>query len=147
MTSAASPEPRFVQPYRYRPIGNFRDAALGQLRLDTPSMQSDLSSGTLYKPCLSDGSRCATPSQIGEKPRFHCFFSRLLLWFLKTLSARTETRGELPGRANAVDFESGKRRRDGYTALFLSRSTRRQRDASLRDRTQRTADGFFDCLG
>jgi hypothetical protein len=55
--------------------------------------------------------------------------------------------GELPGRANAVDFESGKRRRDGYTALFLSRSTRRQRDASLRERTQRTADGFFDCLG
>ena len=55
--------------------------------------------------------------------------------------------GELPGRANAVDFESGKRRRDGYTALFLSRSTRRQRDASLRDRTERTADGFFDCLG
>jgi hypothetical protein len=55
--------------------------------------------------------------------------------------------GELPGRANAVDFESEKRRRDGYTALFLSRSTRRQRDASLRDRTQRTADGFFDCLG
>jgi hypothetical protein len=55
--------------------------------------------------------------------------------------------GELPGRANAVDFESGKRRRNGYTALFLSRSTRRQRDASLRDRTQRTADGFFDCLG
>jgi hypothetical protein len=37
-------------------------------------MQSDLSSGTLYKPCLSDGSRCATPSQIGKKPRFHCFF-------------------------------------------------------------------------
>jgi hypothetical protein len=74
MTSAASSEPRFVQPYRYRPIGNFRDAALGQLRLDTPSMQSDLSSGTLYKPCLSDGSRCATPSQIGKKPRFHCFF-------------------------------------------------------------------------
>jgi hypothetical protein len=33
--------------------------------------------------------------------------------------------GELPGRANAVDFEPGKRRRDGYTALFLSRSTRR----------------------
>ena len=55
--------------------------------------------------------------------------------------------GELPGRANAVDFESGKRRRDGYIALFLSRSTRRQRDASLRDRTQRTADGFFDCSG
>jgi hypothetical protein len=55
--------------------------------------------------------------------------------------------GELPGRANAVDFESGKRRRHGYTALFLSRSTRRQRDASLRVRTQRTADGFFDCLG
>jgi hypothetical protein len=55
--------------------------------------------------------------------------------------------GELPGRANAVDFESGKRRRDGYIALFLSRSTRRQRDASLRERTQRTADGFFDCLG
>jgi hypothetical protein len=55
--------------------------------------------------------------------------------------------GELPGRANAVDFESGKRRRDGYTALFLSRSTRRQRDASLRERTQRTPDGFFDCLG
>jgi hypothetical protein len=54
--------------------------------------------------------------------------------------------GELPGRANAVDFESGKRCRDGYTALFLSRSTRRQRDASLRERTQRTADGFFDCL-
>jgi hypothetical protein len=27
--------------------------------------------------------------------------------------------GELPGRANAVDFESGKRCRDGcYTALF-----------------------------
>jgi len=55
--------------------------------------------------------------------------------------------GELAGRANAVDFESGKRCRDGYTALFLSRSTRRQRDASLRERTQRTADGFFDCLG
>ena len=55
--------------------------------------------------------------------------------------------GELPGRADAVDFESGKRRRDGSTALFLSRSTRRQRDASLRERTQRTADGFFDCLG
>jgi hypothetical protein len=54
--------------------------------------------------------------------------------------------GELPGRANAVDFESGKRRRDGYTALFLSRSTCRQRDASLGDRTQRTAEGFFDCL-
>jgi len=52
-----------------------------------------------------------------------------------------------PGRANAVDFESGKRCRDGYTVLFLSRSTRRQRDASLRERTQRTADGFFDCLG
>ena len=55
--------------------------------------------------------------------------------------------GELPGRANAVDFESGKRCRHGYTALFLSRSTRRQRDASLRERTQRTADEFFDCLG
>ena len=55
--------------------------------------------------------------------------------------------GELPGRANAVDFESGKRRRHGYTALFLSRSTRRQRDAPLRERTQRTADEFLDCLG
>ena len=54
---------------------------------------------------------------------------------------------ELPRRANAVDFESGKRRRDGCTALFLSRSTGRQRDASLRDRTKRTADEFFDCLG
>jgi hypothetical protein len=28
--------------------------------------------------------------------------------------------GDSPGRANAVDFESGKRRRDVYTALFLS---------------------------
>jgi hypothetical protein len=37
-------------------------------------------------------------------------------------------------KANAVDFESGKRRRDGYTALLLSRSTRRQRDASLHER-------------
>ena len=43
-------------------------------------------------------------------------------------------RTELPWRANAVDFESGKRRRDGYTALLLSRSTRRQGDASLRER-------------
>lgn len=87
MTSAASSEPRFVQPHRYRPIGNFRDAALGQLRLDTPSMQSDLSSGTLYKPCLSDGSRCPTTSQIGKKPRFHCFFSRLLPYKSKTKQA------------------------------------------------------------
>jgi hypothetical protein len=33
--------------------------------------------------------------------------------------------GELPGRDNPVDFESAKWRREGYTALFLSRSTRR----------------------
>ena len=30
--------------------------------------------------------------------------------------------GDSPGRANAVDFESGKRRREGYTALFLNRA-------------------------
>jgi hypothetical protein len=52
--------------------------------------------------------------------------------------------GDRPGRANAVDFESRKRRRD---AVFLSRSTQRQRDASLRDGTEWTADRLFDCLG
>jgi hypothetical protein len=57
-----------------------------------------------------------------------------------------EKRGDSPRRANAVDFESGKRCRDSYTALFLSQRTRRQRDASLRDRTERTADGYLDRL-
>jgi hypothetical protein len=77
----------------------------------------------------------------------HRFFAFQSLVVSQNLIRADGNAGELPGRANAVDFESGKRRRDGYTALFLSRSTRRQRDASLRDRTQRTADGFFDCLG
>jgi hypothetical protein len=44
----------------------------------------------------------------------------VLLWFLKTSSERTETRRIRRGTCNAVYFESGKRRRDGYTALFLS---------------------------
>jgi hypothetical protein len=69
------------------------------------------------------------------------------LWFLKTSSALPGNLGDPPGRADAVDFESGRWRREDYTALFLSRSTWMQRDASLRDRTARTADGFFDCLG
>ena len=68
------------------------------------------------------------------------------LWFLKTSSALLGDLGDSPGRADAVDFESGRWRREDYTAL-LSRSTRMQRDASLRDRTERTADGFFDGLG
>ncbi len=65
------------------------------------------------------------------------------LWFLKTSSARTET-PETGRGTNAVDFESRKRRR---VAVFLSRSAQRQRDASLRDGTEWTADRFFDCLG
>jgi len=31
--------------------------------------------------------------------------------------------GGSPGQVAAVDFESGKQRRDGYTALFLIRPT------------------------
>jgi hypothetical protein len=54
--------------------------------------------------------------------------------------------GDSMGHANAVDFESGNRRRDGYTALFLSRPLRRLRDTSLRDRTERTAGGLLDCI-
>jgi hypothetical protein len=36
--------------------------------------------------------------------------------------------GDSPRQAAAMDFGSGKRRLDGYTALFLSRPTQRQRD-------------------
>ena len=55
--------------------------------------------------------------------------------------------GDLTGRANVVDFESGKRPRDRDTAPFLSRWTCRPRDATRRDRAERTTDGFFDWLG
>ena len=65
--------------------------------------------------------------------------SEVWLWLLKTSSARGNAR-DSPGRTNAVDFESGNRRRDGYTALFLSRPTRKQRCAPFRDRTERSAD-------
>jgi hypothetical protein len=81
------------------------------------------------------------------EPAEDWYRSDAALWVPQNLTRAVGNAGELPGRANAADFESGKRRRDGYTALFLSRSTCRQRYASLRDRTQRTADGFFDCLG
>ena len=71
----------------------------------------------------------------------------IAVWFLKTSSAARKSGKTSPGRVNEVDFELGKRRRYGYTALFLSRRTRGLRDASLRDRAERTADVFFDCLG
>jgi hypothetical protein len=45
------------------------------------------------------------------------------LCFLKNSSAREETRETGQGHVAAVDFESGKQRRDGYSALFLSRPT------------------------
>ncbi len=47
----------------------------------------------------------------------------------------------------AVDFGPEKRPWNDHIPLFLSPRTRRQRDASLRDRTERSAVQFFDCSG
>jgi len=43
-------------------------------------------------------------------------------------------------RLDAVDFVSEERPLDGYIVLSLSRRTRTQRDASLRDPSERSAD-------
>ena len=50
-------------------------------------------------------------------------------------------------QAAAVDFGSEKRPGNDHIPLFLSRRTRRQLDASVRDCAERTADGLFERSG